>query len=156
VEGGDWLKFSDVVIATASLVLTGFLLDFVLKGVFVLLNSTMSEMLAWIIAFLVTSLIIGYVFALKIQDESRIRTIGSIVVLSTFTLMLFLLVWIANPIASPWVKDSLENLFNTIGWTNYDWSAYLALAVTLEVVLALVLSFIGLYAGSMLRKPKKT
>jgi hypothetical protein len=156
VEGGDWLKFSDVVIATASLVLTGFLLDFVLKGVFVLLNSTMSEMLAWIIAFLVTPLIIGYVFALKIQDESRIRTIGSIVVLSTFTLMLFLLVWIANPIASPWVKDSLENLFNTIGWTNYDWSAYLALAVTLEVVLALVLSFIGLYAGSMLRKPKKT
>jgi hypothetical protein len=156
VEGGDWLKFSDVVIATASLVLTGFLLDFVLKAVFVLLNSTMSEMLAWIIAFLVTSLIIGYVFALKIQDESRIRTIGSIVVLSTFTLMLFLLVWIANPIASPWVKDSLENLFNTIGWTNYDWSAYLALAVTLEVVLALVLSFIGLYAGSMLRKPKKT
>jgi hypothetical protein len=150
------LKFSEDVIATASLVLTGFLLDFVLKGVFVLLNSTMSEMLAWIIAFLVASLIIGYVFALKIQDEARIRTIGSIVVLSTFTLMLFLLVWIANPIASPWVKDSLENLFNTSGWTNYDWSAYLALAVTLEVVLALVLSFIGLYAGSMLRKPKKT
>jgi hypothetical protein len=149
------LKFSDVVLATASLVLVGFLLDFVLKGVFVLLNSTMSELLAWVIAILVASLIVGYVFTLKIQSESRIRAIGSIVVLSTFALMLFLMVWIANPIASPWVKDSLENLFNTSGWTNYDWSAYLAISVMLEVVVALVLIFIGLYAGSMLRKPKK-
>jgi hypothetical protein len=150
------LKFSDMIIATASLVLIGFLLDFALKGVFVLLNSTTSELLAWIIAVLVASLIVGTVFALKIQEESRIKTIGSIVVLSTFTLMLSLMAWIANPLASPWVKDSLENLFNTAGWTNYDWSAYLALAVALEVVVALVLSFIGLYAGSMLRKPKKT
>jgi hypothetical protein len=154
--GGDCLKFSDVIIVSASLVLAGFLLDFFLKGVFTLFSSTGSELFAWIIAFLVTSLIVGYVFALKIQGESRIRAIGSIVVLSTSMLMLFLLAWIANPIASPWVKDSLENLFNTSGWTNYDWSAYLALAVTLEVVLALVLSFIGLYVGSMLRKPKKT
>jgi len=145
-----------MVLATASLVLTGFLLDFGLKGVFVLLNSTTSELLAWIIAVLVASLIVGYVFALKIQEESRIRTVGSIVVLSTLTLMLFLLVWIANPLTNPWVKDSLENLFNTNGWTNYDWSAYLALAVALEVAVALVLSFIGLHVGSMFRKPEKT
>jgi hypothetical protein len=155
VDGGDCLKFSDVVMATASLVLTGFLLDFVLKGVFVLLGSTLSELVAYGIAFLVASLIVGYVFALEIQGESRIRAIGSIVVLSTFTLMLFLMAWIANPIASPWVKDSLENLFNASGWTNYDWSAYLAVAVALEVFAALALSFIGLYVGSMFRKPKK-
>ena len=150
------MKFSDVIVATSSLVLAGFLLDFVLKGIFVILNSTMSELLAWIIAILVASLIVGYVFALKIQDESRTRAIGGIVVLSGFALMLFLMVWIANPIANPWVKDSLENLFNANGWTNYDWSAYLAVAVMLEVVVALVLSFIGLYVGSMLKKPKKT
>jgi hypothetical protein len=150
------LKFSDVIVATASLVLAGFLLDFALKGAFVLLNSTGSELLAWIISFLVAPLIVGYVFALKIQEESKIRTIGSIVVLSSFTLMLSLMVWIANPIASPWVKESLESLFNANGWTNYDWSAYLAVAVMLEVVAALLLSFIGLYVGSMLKKPKKT
>ena len=149
------MKFSDMVIAMSSLVLIGFLLDFVLKGAFVLLNSTMSEMLAYGIAFLVASLIVGYVFALKIQDESRIRAIGGIVVLSTFMLMLFLLAWIANPIASPWVKDSLENLFNTSGWTNYDWSAYSSVWVMLHVVAASVFSFIGLYAGSMLKKPGK-
>ena len=148
------MKFSDVVIATVSLVLVGLILNAFLLVAFGSLNAnSTSDMLAATIGFLVASLFVGYVFALKIQDESKTRTIGGIVVLSTFTLMLSLMVWIANPIASPWVKDSLENLFNTGGWTNYDWSAYLAISVAFEVVLALVLSFIGLYAGSMLRKP---
>ncbi len=72
---------------------------------------------------MVAPVIVGYVFALKIQEESKIRTIGSIVVLSSFALMLSLMVWIANPLASPWVKETLENLYNTSGWPNYDWSA---------------------------------
>jgi hypothetical protein len=151
------LKFGDVIIATALLVLIGLMLDAVLLVVFIPLNSdSMSDLLAYIIAFLVASLIVGYVFALKIQDESRIRAIGSTVVLSTFALMLLIMVWIANPLANPWFKDSLENMFNTSGWTNYDWSAYSALLVTVDVVFALVVDFIGLYAGSMLKKPKKT
>jgi hypothetical protein len=150
------LKFSDVVIATASLVLIGLALDAVLKVLFIPLNSNEGELLAYIIAWLVASLIVGYVFALKIQDESRIRAIGGIVVLSAFTLMFFLGVWIANPLASPWFKESLEGMFNTSGWTNYDWSAYTALVTTVDIVIGLVFSFIGLYAGSMLRKPKKT
>jgi hypothetical protein len=154
--GGGRLKFSDMVMATASLVLFVFLLDFVLKGIFVLLSSTTIEMLAWIIAVLVASLIVGYVFALKIQGESRIRTVGSIVVLSAFTIMIFVMVWFANPLASPWIKETLENLFDTSGWTNYDWSAFSALAVALDVVLAMIFSFIGLYAGSMLKKTRKT
>ncbi len=146
------MKFSEVVMATASLVLIGFLLDFGLKGAFVLLNSTSGELIAWAIAFLVASLIVGSVFALKIKDGSKIGAIGSIVVLSGFTLMLTLIAWIANPIANPWVKDSIENMFNTSGWTNYDWSAYLAVSLMLEVILAMVLSFIGLLVGSMLRR----
>jgi hypothetical protein len=150
------LKFSDVVVATASLVLIGLALDAVLKVLFIPLNSNEGELLAYIIAWLVASLIVGYVFAPRIQDESRIRAIGGIVVLSAFTLMFFLGVWIANPLASPWFKESLESMFNTSGWTNYDWSAYTALVTTVDIVVGLVFSFIGLYAGSMLRKPKKT
>ena len=75
----------------------------------------MAELLAFIFSFLVTSLIVGYVFALKIQGGSRIGAIGSIVVLSSFTLGLFVSVWIANPLASPWFKDSVESMFNTSG-----------------------------------------
>jgi hypothetical protein len=151
------LKFSNVVMAVASLVLFGLLFNSVLLIMFVPLNSnSMSDLIAWIIAFLVVSLIVGYVFALKIQDGSRIRAIGSIVVLFAFALMPLVMVWFANPLASPWIKDSLESMFNTSGWTNYAWSAYSAFLVTVDVVVALVFSLIGLYAGSMLRKPKKT
>jgi hypothetical protein len=117
--GGDRLKFSDVVIATVSLVLMGLILEAILMVAFVPLNSnSMSDTLAFIIASLVASLVVGYVFALKIQDESRIRAIGVIVVLSTFTLLIFEAVWVANPFASPWFKDSLNSMFNTSGWTN--------------------------------------
>ena len=149
------MKFSDVVIATASLVLIGFLLDAVLKVAFVPLNSTTSELFAWIIAFLVASLIVGFVFALRIQDDSRIRTIGSIVVLSSFALMLFVMVWFANPLASPAIKDAMQSMFNTSGWKDYDWFAYTAVVMALNIIVFVVASFVGLYVGSML-KPKKT
>ncbi len=149
------MKFSEVIMATASLVLLGFLLDFILKGAFTLFSSIGIELLAWIVAVLVASSVVGYVFANRIREESRTKAIGGVAVLSTFTLMLFLMVWIANPIASPWVKESLESLFNTSEWTSFDWSAYLAISLALEVVAALASSFIGLYVGSMLRKPKK-
>jgi biotin transporter BioY len=132
----------------------GLILDAFLMVAFIPLNSdSMSDLLAFVISFLVASLVVGYMFALKIQEESRIKAIGVIVVLSTFTLMLTLTIWFANPLASPWFKDSLESMFNTTGWTNYDWSAYSALALTVDGAVALVVDFVGLYAGSMLRKP---
>jgi uncharacterized protein YacL len=153
LRGGERLKFGDLVIATASLVLVGLTLEAVLMVVFIPLNSdVMSDVLAFIIAFLVASLIVGYVFAPKIQEEPRIRAIGSIAVLSTFTLMLSIMVWFANPLASAWVTYSVQNTFHASRWTNYDYAAYSALAVTMDVVIALVLSFIGLYAGSKLNK----
>jgi hypothetical protein len=149
------LKFSNVVVATASLVLIGFLLDAVLRVALLPVSSTsVSELLAWIIAFLVASLIVGYVFALRIQEESRIKAIGKIVVLSSLAGMLFVTVWFANPFASPAIKDSMESMFSTGGWTNADWSAYSALLATIDVVVEAVFTFIGLYVGSMLKKPK--
>ncbi len=141
--------------AATSLVLFTMLLDFVLKGALIPLNSPIVEMLAWALSCLVAPIFVGYVFALKIYEDGRLRTIGSVVVLSAFALMLFLLAWFANPLASPWIKEQLERLFDTGEWTNYVWSAFSALAIALDVAIALVLSFAGLYIGSMLRKPKK-
>ena len=154
------MHFNYGVLAAVSLVLVGIMLDSVLQVVFIPLNSSsVSELLAWIIAFLVASLIVGYMFGLKIQEEGEtyeIRLIGGIIVLSALALMFFIMIWFANPLASPHIKDSLESIFNTNGWTNYDWSAYSSLWVTLHVLVASVFSFIGLYAGSMFKKPKKT
>ena len=150
------MKFSDVIIATASIVLIGLILDTFLGVAFAPLNSHSMSAVAWVISFLVAALIVGYVFALKIQEESMWRAIGSVVVLSAFVVMLSLAVWFANPLVSPDVKDELSSMFNTSGWTTNDWAAYLGLAITLDDIIALVLSFIGLYVGSMLRKPKKS
>jgi hypothetical protein len=156
--GGDRLKFSDVIIATVSSVLMGLILDAILLVALIPLGSnSRSDLLAHIISFLVASLVVGYVFALKIQEESRIRAIGVIVVLSTFTVMIFYSIWFANAFAFYWLRESLINMFNTSGWTNYHWNAYTALFVSIVAIITMVIIFIGLYAGSMLRKsPAKT
>ena len=150
------MKFSDVIVATVSLVLFGSLLNgFLLVAFGSLSASSTSDTLASIISFLVASLIVGYVFALKIQDESRTKAIGVIVVLSAFTLLIFISIWMATPFASPWEQDFLNSMFNrtTSSWSHYDLNAYAALAGSIEVIMGIVISFIGLYIGSMLRKP---
>jgi hypothetical protein len=154
--GGDGLKFSDVIIATVSLVLFGLLLNgFLLVAFGSVSASSTSDTLASIISFLVASLVVGYVFALEIQDESRTKAIGVIVILSAFTLLTIVTIWIATPFASPWEQDFLNSMFNrtTSSWSHYDLNAYEALASSVEVIMGMVISFIGLYVGSMLRKP---
>jgi hypothetical protein len=152
--GGDALKFSDVIIATVSLVLVGLILNAFLLVAFSAVNpNSTSDTLASIISFLVASLVVGYVFALNIQDESRIRATGVIVVLFGFTMLMFMVIWSASGFASPWFQDSLNSMFNRTTWTHYDLNAYAALADSVEVIMGIVISFIGLYVGSMLRKP---
>ena len=96
------MKFSDVIISMVSLVLVGLILKaFLLVAFGSLSASSTSDTVASIISFLVASLVVGYVFALNIQNESRIKTIGVIVLLSGFTMMMFIAVWGASPFASP-------------------------------------------------------
>jgi hypothetical protein len=150
------LKFSDVIIATVSLVLFGLILNgFLLVAFGSLSASSTSDTLASIISFLVASLVVGYVFALKIQDESRIKAIGVIVVLSAFALLIFISIWMATPFAYNSEQDFLNSMFNrtTSSWSHYDLNAYAALAGSVEVIMGIVIIFIGLYIGSMLRKP---
>jgi hypothetical protein len=49
----------------------------------------------------------------------------------------------------------MQSMFNTSGWTDYDWFAYTAFAMVLDIIIFVVVGFVGLYVGSML-KPKKT
>jgi hypothetical protein len=90
--------------------------------------------------------------ALKIQEEPRRRAIGSIAVLFSVVSMFAVMALFANSLASPMVKDNLDSDFSTSQWTHYDWFAAILGVVAFNVVAALVLGFIGLYAGSMLRK----
>jgi len=65
-----------------------------------------------------------------------------------------------NSYHGAWTKETLQSMFQTGSWTTVDWFVYeqlgLLMNVALNVVSVLVLGFIGLYAGSMLRKPKKS
>jgi hypothetical protein len=151
------LKFGDVVTAVASLVVISILYDSALLAVSVpMIMIRWGTVVAGILSILVASLIVGYLFAVKIQEESRRGAIGRIVVLSTVVLTFFTMALLANPLASPAIKESLDSMFSTSGWTNYDWFVVMVMVVALEAVIALVFGFIGLYAGLMLRKPKKT
>jgi high-affinity Fe2+/Pb2+ permease len=145
-----------VIIATVSLVLLGFVLDaFLMFGFISMNNDRVADMLSFIIAFLISSLVVGYVFALKIQEDSRIKATAVIDVLSTFTALVFDSVWVCNIYGSEWFTEDFNNVFKPplSGWTPYAYAAHAAVLVSIVAIIAFVITFIGVYAGSMLRKP---
>jgi hypothetical protein len=118
-------------------------------------NDQLAAMLSTIIAALISSLVVGYVFALKVQEDSRVKATGVIDVLSTFTLLVFETVWTCNYYGSEWFTEDFNNVFKppSSGWTAYAYAAHAALLVSIVAIIAFVVIFIGFYVGSMLRKP---
>jgi len=156
------LKFSDLILAVAIVAVIYVLVYFVL-GIALIpsIGSYWGLNSAAIISILVAGLVVGYVFAGKIQEESRTRAVGKIaVLLGAVTSFGAMMTVSANVYYNAWVTEYLQSTFSTGAWTTMDWYVYgqlvLAGGVALNVVLALVLGFIGLYAGSVLRKPAKT
>lgn len=153
------MEFGDVVSAVASLVVAYMLLFSVLLGIMIPLNSTWGPDIAMIVSVFVASLIVGYMFAGKINEDSKRGAIWRIVVLSTVMLTLFTMALFTNPYVGVIVEEELTNMFSTGEWTTLDWLAYsqmlMLLIVAMGIVFYLVFSFVGLYVGSMLRGPKK-
>ena len=119
-------------------------------------NDRAADLLSFIIAFLVSSLVVGYVFSLRIQEDSRIKATGVIDVLSTFTVVVFDSIWICNFYGGQWFQQEINNMFSpTSGWTAFKYSAYAALLVSVIAIIGFVVIFVGLYVGSMLRRPSK-
>jgi hypothetical protein len=155
------LKFSDAIVAVATFSVIFILVVAVLLYVFISpLGSYSALNSAAVISILIAGLLTGYLFAVKIQEESRIRAVGKITVLLGFVELFAVLIGFpTNSYYGAWSKETLQSMYNTGSWTNTDWFAHEGLLtfmyVALNVVLVLVLGFITLYAGSMLRKPKK-
>jgi len=155
------LKFGDIITAVASLTVVAILIFFVFLVVFVPVDPYWGVDVANILSILVASLIVGYVFAAKIQEGSRMGAIGRIVVLFSVVMMFAFMASVAvNPYMGAMMEEGLESMFSTSGWTTTDWLGYsqlvLVMMAALNVVFALVFGFIGLYVGSRLRKPKKS
>jgi hypothetical protein len=160
--GGVGLKFGDVIIAVASLTVAFFLFDCVFNLALVpATSSDYGAMVAVIISILLSGLVVGYVFAGKIQEESRRASIGKIVVLFTAVFGL-LIVTVYGTIYhyGAMVDENLSSMYNTGSWTNTTWFAYeitmLTVATAMFIVFALVFGFIGLYLGSMRKPSAKT
>ena len=119
------MKFGDIITAVASLVVIYILLGFVFLAVFVPVDPYWGLEVANILAILVASLIVGYVFAAKIQEGSRMGAIGRIVVLfSVLQVFGFLASVAVNPYMGTMIEENLESMFSTSGWATTDWLGY--------------------------------
>jgi len=150
------LRFGEVIIAVATLTVVYVLLYSVLLVAFIPTVGTFWAMdAAAIVSLLIASLIVGVVFAGQIR-EARMSSIGRIAVLFAIVIMSASMAMGSNPYMGDSLKEGLESMYSTSGWTTTDWFTYsqmvLVLIVAVNIVLALVLGFVGLYAGSMLRR----
>jgi len=155
------LKFGDVVTAVASLIVIIIFISFPLTLVLTpALGNYEAFELSGFVSFILSPIIVGYIFTQKIWEENRTKTIAKIALLVAVLAMFTVLIedavveWTpyiradylkANPTATPSAFD----------WYNIELSA-LASEVFITVVLMLPITFIGLYIGSTLKKPTKT
>lgn len=148
------MRFGEIITAVVTGTVLFMLLDYVFALAFVsAVGTDWGLLVAFVVGMLVTTLVVGYVFAGQIQ-ESRLGSVGRMAVL-TGVLVMFavMLSFAANGYYSSWVDDYLRSNFSTGSWTPMDWFVYgqvvLVGETVMHVVLAVVLSFVGLYAGSM-------
>lgn len=156
------MKFGDVIIAVASLTVAFFLFDCVFNLALVpATGSDYGAMVAVIVSILLSGLVVGYVFAGKIQEESRRASIGKVVVLFTAVFgLLIIIVYGAIYHYGALADESLSNMYNASAWTNSNWFAYeimgLSMNTAIFIIYALVFGFTGLYVGSMRKTSSKT
>jgi len=149
-----------MVIAVASVVIIIFLffpLGLVLTAA---LGNIGFELGAFVSAFLST-IIVGYIYAQKIWEENRTKTIAQIAIL--FTVLIMFMGTIESAATADWtpkIKEEYMKSNPTATPSTSDWYYIEKFFLTLEnfivVVLVLAITFIGLYIGSMLKKPAKS
>jgi hypothetical protein len=158
--GGGVLKFGDIIIAVASMGVIFTLVSAVLRIALVPVNTALGDV-ADIVAILVSALIVGYVFAGKIREESRMTSILKVVVLFAVVMLFgFAIFFGASRHSGLWVDEYIDSTYPSHGVTNNDWMAYefavLFGIVGLTVALSFALGFVGLYLGSMRKPSAKT
>jgi len=155
------LKFGDIVMAVASLTVLLILLIYPITLAF---NQALSyeeaSLIGGVIALILSATIVGYIFTQKIWEENRTRTIAKITVLFAFiVIFMSYMEWAATDY-TPVVKENYLKANPTADPSPLDWYNIESMALTLEkfvmVVLVSPLVFIGLYIGSMLKKPAKS
>ena len=154
------MKFGDVVIAVASIAVIFALLAFPLDMVFVSVLGLGGYFVGLFVSMFLCALITGYVFAGKLW-EARREAVTKVAVLWAALNVLIGLIVPAG--LADWGQKAKEEYLtmnpgatlSAAEWVNWEMIVQ-DLAMFLTVVMAFVLGFIGLYVGSMLRKPAKS
>jgi flagellar biosynthesis protein FliQ len=157
------LKFGDIIIAVASLLLVAWFIDTLLNFVLIPASASYGGDFAYILSVLISGLVVGYVFAGKLREESRMASIGKVVIL--FAVVMMLVVSMSGSIGhyNAWADENLTNMYGkttTSSWSNAQWfwyeTALLTMVASLYAVYTLVFGFIGAYLGSMRKPSAKT
>ena len=154
------MKFGDVVTCVASIALINVLIGVPVENVLVsALGFYWGHTVSMAVSFLLGALIIGYIFAGKIW-EARREAITKITVLAAALIMLFAMHLPALADWTPMVKETYQEMYPATTLSTSEWviveMMVLSLNLFVNVVMVLVLVSIGLYVGSMLRKPVKS
>jgi hypothetical protein len=111
-----------------------------------------------IISVFLAALITGYIFAGKIW-ESRMKAIAKMTILAAFVIM-FTVMMETAALGVRWDTWVQEAYTGTPPSSAFEWYAveatFLGSQIVLNMVIVLVLGFIGLYIGSMLKRPAKS
>jgi len=155
------LKFGDMVIAVASLMIIVILIYFPLTLILTpALGNFAGYELGAFVSFPLSAIIVGYIFAQNIWEENRTKTIAKISVLFTVLVVSIVLIETASTDWAPMVKAEYIKVNPTATPSAFDWYYIERLVLLSEdfilAVFVLALSFIGLYIGSMLKRPTKT
>jgi hypothetical protein len=116
--------------------------------------------LSTFVSLFFSPIIVGYLCAQKIREENRTRTIANIAVLFAVLAMFMVLIedtvveW-APYISADYLKANPAATPSAFDWYNIQLST-LSSEVFLTVLLTFVITSIGLYIGSMLKKTTKT
>jgi hypothetical protein len=155
------LKFGDIIIAVASIIVICVLISFPLMLVLTpAVGSYNAFELSGFVVFILSPIIVGYIFAKQIWEENRTKTILKIAVLVAFIAMFMGLIDSAVVEWAPYTRAEYLTLNPTATPTAFEWYNIQLAALNMEgfatVALMLVFTFIGLYIGSQLKKPTKT
>jgi len=154
------LKFGDLVMAVASMAVILALIIAPLGMAFVSVWGLESGyMVSLAVSVFLSALLGGYIFSSKIW-ESRREAIGKITVLyAAFVMVMVGLGSATIADVGPMIKEGYQGQYgatlSTSEWVNLE-SMHYDTFISMTVGMVLLLGFVGLYSGSMLRKPKKS
>lgn len=156
------MKFGDIAIAVSSFAVIILFLGVVL-GYFMIpaIGWDWGPTASSFVSVLIGGLIVGFIFSKKIWEESGIKTIAKIIVLGAVLAMLYYAAVIpAQGDWTPYVKETFnkanpETTLTTSQWFSVELTA-LSQEIAINVLFLAALGFIGLYAGSMLKRPQRT